>query len=174
MKLSEAIMLGAATVKMVPFDINSCALGAACNAVGMERHKYCDIKIVELADGGLPTVSLCPGFNRNVAVVERWPWLQGNVRLRLYVEFATRLARRDANLNNADAVTALFDGPVCRGEMTLEQLVDLVAAVEPECGECCRFDCACALGRRRREAVPPFDVVSTADAEKEKEVIHAV
>ena len=37
MKLSEAIMLGSSTCKMERGNWNTCALGAAANAIGIER-----------------------------------------------------------------------------------------------------------------------------------------
>lgn len=52
MRLSEAINLGSTTVKMEPANISCCALGAACNAVG----------ISDDAD-------------RYSAMRARWPWL---------------------------------------------------------------------------------------------------
>ena len=40
MKLSEAMMLGSTTCKMIPYDLATCALGAACNAVGCQVQKH--------------------------------------------------------------------------------------------------------------------------------------
>lgn len=57
MRLSTAMMLGASTCKMIPGDINSCALGAALNAVGAAR-----------VDGIFD-------MSRVVESKRLWPWL---------------------------------------------------------------------------------------------------
>lgn len=57
MRLSEAMMLGSATCKMVPGDWNSCSLGAAANAVGIPR-----------AEGMF-------GIQRINAILKEWPWI---------------------------------------------------------------------------------------------------
>jgi len=58
MKLSEAMMLGSATCKMVPADWNSCALGAAANAVGIPCAK-----------------DHTEDSKRIDAIIKHWPWL---------------------------------------------------------------------------------------------------
>jgi hypothetical protein len=58
MKLSEAMMLGSTTVKMVRFDITSCALGAAANAVGIPTPAQCENRRL-----------------RGILIGEKWPWI---------------------------------------------------------------------------------------------------
>lgn len=55
MKLSEAINLGAVTVKMDACNMNSCAFGAALNAVGVPQEE-------------IPCKRYTP-------LIENWPWL---------------------------------------------------------------------------------------------------
>jgi len=62
MKLSEAMMLGSTTCKMLPADINSCALGCAGNAVG--------IPLCVAREGG---------WQRLQAIQDRWPWLSDSL-----------------------------------------------------------------------------------------------
>jgi hypothetical protein len=38
---------------------------------------------------------------------------------------------------------SLFFSQVVAGTKTIEQLVDYVRSIEPECGECCEFTCGC-------------------------------
>jgi hypothetical protein len=115
MKLSEAMMLGSATCKMYPGNWNSCALGAAANAVGIPA-KYAND----------------PGPPRCVSILNYWPWLDTSHDYPGSPPWGGIIASR-------------FDYQVCRGTMTYEQLVDYVRAVEPECGECCKFKCTCEL-----------------------------
>jgi hypothetical protein len=133
MKLSEAMILGAATCRMVAGDINSCALGAALNAVGKPM------------DGALLQTLLfkdARGFVLDVKCADRegmlrelWPWM-----------FEETPSPRALDWVSYGAVIAgLFDNSVVEGRMTLERLADAVAAVEPECGECCEFECSCAV-----------------------------
>lgn len=69
--------------------------------------------------------------NRNArAVLREWPWLSDISDLETQYAFETEVTER-FHL-------------VARGEMTYEQLIDYVRSVEPECGECCRFECICA------------------------------
>lgn len=58
MKLSEAMMLGSSTCKMVPADWNSCALGAAANAVGIPFAKDHTEESARID-----------------AMIKYWPWL---------------------------------------------------------------------------------------------------
>jgi hypothetical protein len=96
---------------MTPRDIDSCALGAAANACGIERF-----------DGT---------YKRIDAIIKDWPWLG----------FKSGHNRYFSKYLN-DIVTK-FDYQVCEGKMTLEQLVDYVRYIEPECGECNEFECKC-------------------------------
>jgi hypothetical protein len=58
-------------------------------------------------------------------IEDEWPWLEANCH-----EPLTEIIR-------------LFDQRVCRGEMTLDQLIAHVRQIEPPC-ECGQFDCCCA------------------------------
>lgn len=104
MRLSEAMMLGSTTCKMVPGDWDSCALGCAGNAIGLPSMRKTGMRIHH--------------------IVEAWPWLQRN--------------------RSGGIIADKFDNQVCRGLMTLEQLVDWVRFVEPKCGDCNRYECTCA------------------------------
>lgn len=42
----------------------------------------------------------------------------------------------------AETIWLRFDSDVCRGRMSLEQLVDYVRSIEPNC-DCNRFNCDC-------------------------------
>lgn len=61
MKLSEAMMLGSVTCKMVRGDLNTCALGAAANAIGIA-------KMANKAD-----------WSRINSIKKVWPWLDEEV-----------------------------------------------------------------------------------------------
>ena len=110
MKLSEAMMLGAATCRMEAGNWNSCAIGAAGNAMGVPQGK------------------LLRGNDRCRGLSAAWPWLW-----RAKNEFAFCW----------ESVASRFDGAVCTGKMTLEELADYVRTIEPDCGECNRFECTC-------------------------------
>jgi hypothetical protein len=119
MRLSEAIMLGSATCKLSPADINACAFGCALNSMGV------------------PHSSLFPETNgiggkeyaRYLEARRIWPWI-GDIMQSGAVSFGTH-------------IFTAFDNNVCSGEMTLEQLVDYVRSIEPDC-DCNRFNCDCA------------------------------
>ena len=164
MKLSEAMMLGSTTVKMVAGDWNSCVLGAACNAMGVAKHKslyetmmesgftLADMKMVD----GKPEITFkgCKEreetVNRRLKVVELWPWLaqwmkaseapdwfqQWSVNMNMVISPVT-------TVKVSTIIVTAFDFFICEGKMTLEQLVDWVASVEPSCGECCEYECKC-------------------------------
>lgn len=141
MKLSEAMMLGSVTVKMVPGDINSCALGAAANAVG------------------IPPIPEAFGrdMTRIKAIWKRWPWLQSQ-QCTCGDVFCTGIS--------SFCIAYKFNRHVCYGTMTFEALVDWVRSVEPACGECCQFECACV---KQAEAGPS---VSLRDDKYFDEVAH--
>lgn len=61
-----------------------------------------------------------------------WPWLIGTT------------GAGDISMKFCD---------VLRGEITFEQLVDYVCSVEPECGECNRFECTCQKAEQAAEEV---------------------
>lgn len=108
MKLSEAMMLGSVTCKMVPLNMNSCAFGAALNALGVPQEE--------------------PSYMRYPSLRRLFPWL---------IDDESRLS------DQAKEIYGRFDYEVCEGEMTLEQLVDYVRSIEPDCGECNQFACIC-------------------------------
>lgn len=58
-----------------------------------------------------------------VTFFRRWPWLT-----------ETELINISGQFNR-----------VVDGDATFESLVDYVRSIEPECGECCQFDCACKV-----------------------------
>jgi hypothetical protein len=111
MRLSEAMMLGAATCKMEPGDIRSCAIGAGLNAEGDQSF----------------------AIGRYFAASRIWPWLG---------ELKTLRGDRFLVPDMMGRITRRFDDEVCYGEMTLEQLVDYVRSIEPDC-DCNRFNCDC-------------------------------
>jgi len=114
MKLSDAMVLGTTTCKMKAGDINSCAIGAACNAVGMKEQG--DWRGVD-------------GFSRYRESRLVWPWLNSPSPSRY----------GDAMRN----IYLLFDLEVCEGTMTFEELIQYVRSVEPSCGDCNEFECSC-------------------------------
>lgn len=152
MKLSEAIMLGSTTVKMVPGDINSCALGAACNAMGVGKHHEARVKVRDEGEDNLHWTTLAgrrAGLSPviDVIILDRyeelrklWPWIRTEMphvgSLQEYQSCFT--------MSYAHWIVRTFDAVVCHGGTTLEWLVDQVRAVEPDCAECNRFNCKCA------------------------------
>lgn len=104
MRLSDAIMLGSTTCKMVPCDIDFCAIGAALNALGIPK-----------------SLDLClaPVRHRGNIAMRIWPWLSKPSHPSVHTwSYFNLIAFR-------------FDNQVCNGLMTLEQLVDYVRSVEP-------------------------------------------
>jgi len=118
MHLSTAINMGAVTVKMKAGDMNSCALGAACNALGAHEHTTC--------------LRNHPN-NRYEFLYKHWPWVDTP-------GYKTLSGR---SCEAFIAIYTRFDSYVVKGSMTLEQLVDYVRSIEPECGECNEFSCKC-------------------------------
>jgi hypothetical protein len=116
MKLSEAMMLGTVTVLLEPFKMDSCALGAAANAVGITHENH----------------------GRGIEIAERWPWI------------VDRDGRRPWSTHGS-TIASKFNDDVCSGRRTFEWLVDFVRFVEPECGECNRFDCTCVKAEQPTE-----------------------
>jgi hypothetical protein len=119
MKLSTAMMLGAATCKMIPADWNSCAFGAAGNAVGVPR-------VVSDYEGDTS--------ERFPFLAKVWPWIRVDDDEAFPMQATV----------TASTIWQQFDNLVCTGEMTFEQLVDYVRSIEPECGRCNSFQCTCA------------------------------
>jgi hypothetical protein len=164
MRLSEAIMLGSATVKMAAGDWNSCALGAACNALGMARHDpYWPFGLPPKINGKMidGVLTLCmefePTCDRRMEILKRWPWTGVSVPFASTPtwcqEAALKLPQLEVNaatvVTYISIVTIGFDHCVVAGKMTLEQLVDWVRSVEPSCGECCSFECGCEKTQAR-------------------------
>ena len=83
------------------------------------------------------------GEERVEGIREQWPWLTSNCDERL-IELVT-----------------LFDRRVCRGEMTLDQLIEHVRQIEPPC-ECGVCDCVCA---RVEHLMPPSVEVVAEEVE---------
>jgi hypothetical protein len=119
MRLSEAIMMGSATCKLERGNINSCAFGAALNAEGIPQ----------------VTKTRLSEISRYMAVTEIWPWTAQREAVRDYDCGLTEQARE---------IFRRFDALVCIGIITLEQLVDYVKSIEPDC-DCNQFNCSCKL-----------------------------
>jgi hypothetical protein len=125
MKLSEAMMLGSVTCKMESANFDSCALGAAANAVG------------------LPEAELCISGCRLIPIKEYWPWLRELSRGK-EGHSDDYVSMHGGESDWAQQIFYRFDRSVVWGRsMTLEELVDYVRSIEPECGECNRFYCSC-------------------------------
>jgi hypothetical protein len=114
-------MLGSTTCKMLAGDWNTCALGAAGNAVGL-------MKNFEFVFGGVRYEF----DRRHELILKTWPWLE---------DAPNGLSRKDFD----EIIFTKFDDKVCAGLRSLEWLIDYVVRVEPSCGECNRFECACTL-----------------------------
>lgn len=130
MKLSEAMMLGSVTCKMVIADWNSCALGCAGNAVGIPQMKGSFANECNPARFGL--------------IARAFPWLSDT----------ENPTDADDGNHHALEIWSTFDNQVCKGEMTFEQLVDRVRSIEPSCGDCNRFECAC-----KSPAIPDAELI---------------
>ena len=72
MRLSDAIMMGAATCEMRPGDINSCAFGAALNAQGVELFDPCIQQLI----AGQPEENMYDYGPRYLAAIKLWPWIK--------------------------------------------------------------------------------------------------
>jgi hypothetical protein len=73
-----------------------------------------------------------------IHIHEAWPWIMdGNKFFR-----ADWMAGQE-QVSGLEAIWSRFDILVCAGRMTLEQLVDYVRSIEPDCGECNKFECTC-------------------------------
>lgn len=131
MKLSIAMMLGRVTCKMKAGDWNTCALGAAGNAVGVPNF----VKTPEWP---------APDDLRPHLLFAKWPWLLSEAP-QPFERFFYCGAPYYEGLGSAwyGRITRRFDHEVCTGQMTFEQLADYVTSIEPECGECNKFVCSC-------------------------------
>jgi hypothetical protein len=113
MKLSDAIMLGDSMRSR-----NSC-IWLIGNDDGV--CVGCAMGGAVLAVGAtVKQNSAWPGIFDSFAT-QWWPWLTQENLEEISVRFAN----------------------VCIFASTIEQLVDYVRSIEPECGVCCRFDCTC-------------------------------
>jgi len=138
MRLSEAIMLGSTTCVLEAGDWNSCALGAACNALGVP------------ADFIGTEVTLMKQkfrvreFIREDEIAKYWPWLTGELSFFVAFEGVDRFSQEPWLASTwLEMIYVAFDDLVACGHWSLEALVDWVRSVEPECGECCEFECTC-------------------------------
>jgi hypothetical protein len=125
MKMSEAMMLGSTTMKMVRFDLRSCALGAAANAVG------------------IPTPAHSRDGLRGLLIAEKWPWI------------TDRYTKWNPWSTYGSHIAQVFNAQVCGGHLSFEVLVDHVRSIEPECGECNRFECTCVRVQEDAEEFAP-------------------
>lgn len=105
MRLSDAIAMGQGLVgKWEVGDIRHCALGMACNAIGMSHW--------------------LEGDGDYVAIRSNWPWTEQ------YVQHPFR--EEDWKEYEAlELIYTLFDEKVMTGGMTLNRLIDWVRSVEP-------------------------------------------
>lgn len=121
MKLSDAMVLGATITKLRAFCLDHCALGAAANAVGIERAWLSSGQSYE--------------NGRWVAIEQYWPWLKKQSHIDLGGWTVQTYWSQVADTFNEEVATT--------GRMTFDQLVDYVRYVEPECGKCNQFTCTC-------------------------------
>lgn len=140
MKLSTAMMLGSTTCRMEPGEWNTCALGAAANAVGL-----CPVFSTTLFGQPVDCTNV-----RIDQLNKTWPWLE--------LSLADEPVDEESKGNE---IWRLFDEEVCDGTMTFEQLVDYVSKIEPHCGSCNRYDCRCVQKMDSQNA-PQTEAVTTA------------
>jgi hypothetical protein len=116
------MMLGSATCRMEAGNWNSCALGAAANAVGLVR----DFNFALFGERH-------ESYARINEINATWPWL--DIQHQVVLDEQPETPGHD--------IYHMFDRYVCTGKMTFEALVDYVRSIEPACGECNRFECTC-------------------------------
>ena len=127
MKLSEAMMLGDSLRKRDP----RVYLG------GSKGCRYgCALGGAVLATG------YQTGQASEELMAERWPWLT-DMESPHGCTYAAYIG-----CDSKAGFTAVIEGKI-----TFEQLVDHVRSIEPECGECNRFQCTCV----KAEAVPEVE-----------------
>lgn len=113
LKLSEAIRLGSLLIQEPKeSDTNSCAVGMALRAIGDNRVFSQDQSSDDLH---IPYR----------AVVKTWPWLD---------QKSTYCPWCDCHVFSSGCIWHPFDSHVMRGEMTIEQLADWIATIEPDDG----------------------------------------
>jgi hypothetical protein len=116
------MILGMQTLRFSPGDINSDILGAAANAVGV-------------SPAGEPGESIQARYE---GLVDQWPWLARQIPVEGEDYYRTCLME----------ISYRFDQQVCGGKITLNDLLDYVRAIEPACGKCCNYNCACERAER--------------------------
>jgi hypothetical protein len=121
MKLSEAMMLGDGLRKR---DYRTYLLP-------LHGGKWCGCAI-----GG---ATLAMGRTGRFAHRELWPWLNK-------LNISKRSWEIEIGLQGEISFKA-----VMRDECTFEQLVDYVRSIEPECGECNRFECSCSVPAEEKQ-----------------------
>lgn len=132
MKASEALSLGRTiTDNPKAHDINSCAVGMILNACGVPQYRP-DFWLTQ------------PNLNRVQEVIDRYPWLVDQ----LPESFPYHLPLQACKSKLLEGtyynwVITAFNNLVMAGTMTLDQLHDIIAEVEPACGICNEFDCSC-------------------------------
>jgi hypothetical protein len=130
MKFSDALVAGSVITESKPYDLNHCALGMAANAKGIARTD--DWGAAECRWAGL---------------MKSWPWL--------VVKSLKFPARVTDILGNPGVVhetientpwiwiVETFNQEVSTGKMSFEEFVQKVRGMEPDCGDCCRYECTC-------------------------------
>jgi hypothetical protein len=126
-KLSSAMILGMQALRLSPGDINFDILGVAANAVGISR----------AGDSGDSIQARYEGL------LDQWPWLARQIPVEGKDFYRTLLME----------ISYRFDQQVCGGEITLNDLLVYVRSLEPECGKCCNYDCACERAERLLQSI---------------------
>jgi len=116
------MILGMQTLRPSPGDINFDILGVAANVVGISRAGESGESIQARYQG----------------LVDQWPWLGRQIPVEGEDFYRTLLME----------ISYRFDQRVCGEEITLNDLLDYVRSIEPECGKCCNYDCACERAER--------------------------
>lgn len=71
-----------------------------------------------------------------------WPWLREPSKPMPDKDWATYIGCYGGMLAEYPGIGFLS---VMRGKHSFEELVDYIRSVEPECGECCEFQCKCEI-----------------------------
>jgi hypothetical protein len=113
MKLSDAIALGQGTVgKWESGNLAHCALGMACNSVGIPQH------FDELADE----------YGDYEVILQHWPWLRQQIPL-------PYRKHDDGSPIIGEAMQVIydtFDSEVMSGQVSFEKFLDWVRSIEPQ------------------------------------------
>jgi hypothetical protein len=151
MKLTDAMVMGSVFAESKRGDIDSCALGMAGNAVGIPSTAMA--VRTAYAESRAPTPRL-------LLIFEQWPWLSKECwatytyGLRTHPDGTRWVTVAFIAETYGHWIASTFNDLVCRGQMTLEQLVEQIRAFEPECGECNRFECCCRPSQVAVETKP--------------------